>query len=330
MRVGFLIYPGFELSSVVGPADVLTEGIQTAGTAARYEAVLIGSSPGAIPSNCGVRLMSDFSVQDRIGDLDSLIIPQSAGPQPSHWNGEVVHWLSHQALRLRRVGAICNGTFLLAEAGLLQSRTIATHWNSAQLMSRWYDNVRVDTDRIISKDGNIYTAAGLSAGLDLALMFLEEDFGRDVAREVARTLLLFPSRTEGLQQYKPVGIHSEHANRMRIESAMDWAKRHLASPLNGDQLALEAGMTALNFNQVFCDLVGSTPEEFIEEERVRAAMRLLADTDIPVARIATMCGFAGTARMRRAFVRKGLDVPSQMRLQARDEAGIVPGKSRPH
>jgi|APAra7269097080_1048540.scaffolds.fasta_scaffold02831_5 transcriptional regulator GlxA family with amidase domain len=317
MRVGFLIYPGFELSSVVGPADVLAEGAQTAGAAARYEAVLIGSSPGAIPSSCGVRLVSDFSVQDNIEDLDSLIIPQSDGGRPSHWNEELVRWLASKAARLRRVSAICSGSFLLAEAGLLHARTIATHWSSVQLMSRWYDDINIDADRILSKDGNIYTAAGLSAGLDLALMFLEEDFGRDVAREVARSLLLFPSRAEGLQQYKPASASSEVANRKRIEDAMEWARKHLGSPLNAEQLALEAGMSALNFTQGFTQLVGCSPEEFIEHERVYAAARLLVDTDFPIARVATLCGFDGPTSMRRAFAREDLDAPSVLRLRAR-------------
>jgi transcriptional regulator GlxA family with amidase domain len=203
---------------------------------------------------------------------------------------------------IRRLGAVCVGSFLLAEAGLLDGKRAATHWKFSCELAKSYPKVRVETDPIWVKDGNIYTSAGISAGVDLALAWVEEDCGGAIAQAVARELVLFLRRHGGQQQLS-ISLASQASEMKSIQELQIWIADNLHRKLSVQLLAERVAMSVRNFERVFTREIGCAPLQYVAQLRVEAARRQLAQTEKSIGQIALSCGFASADLMRRAFVR---------------------------
>jgi transcriptional regulator GlxA family with amidase domain len=211
-------------------------------------------------------------------------------------------WLKKKSFEVRRIGAVCVGAFLLAEAGLLQGRRATAHWRFGRELAARYPGVRVEHDPVWVKDGNIYTSAGFSAGIDLALAWVEEDCGSGLAHEAARELVLFLRRPGGQPQVS-VSLASQASEMASIRELQIWIAEHLAARLSVEDLAARMAMSVRHFERVFTREVGTTPAQFVLQMRVEAARRLLERTDGGLKQIASAAGFGSVDVMRRAFVR---------------------------
>ena len=224
-------------------------------------------------------------------------------------------WLRRMALQVRRLGAVCVGSFLLAEAGLLNGRRATTHWKFGRELAARHPTVHVEHEPLWVKDGNIYTSAGVSAGIDLALAWVEEDCGAALAHEAARELVLFLRRPGGQAQLS-VSLASQASAMSSIRELEIWIAEHIATKLSVEDLANRMSMSVRNFERVFTREVGTTPLQFVLQMRVEAARRQLERTDRGLKQVASSSGFGSAGAMRRAFVRLLGINPSRYRRMA--------------
>jgi transcriptional regulator GlxA family with amidase domain len=246
------------------------------------------------------------------GRYDTVLI--TGGLEPSDPPKEVVEFARKSMGRARRVASICMGAFALAEAGVLDGREVTTHWGAAAALQARYPKLKVNSDRIYIVDGSIWTSAGASAGIDLALGMVERDLGQEVARLVARKLVLYHRRAGGQSQHS--ALLELDAKSDRIQLALDFAKRHLAKDLDVEQLAEAARLSPRQFSRVFRAETGQSPAKAVEALRVEAARVMMEQTNHPIEVIATQSGFGDRERMRRSFVRAFGKPPQAIRRAA--------------
>ena len=235
----------------------------------------------------------------------------------------MIDWLRLAARRSRRVASVCTGAFLLARAGLLDGRRATTHWASCDALARNYPAVTVDPDPIFVRDGNVYTSAGVTAGIDLALALVEEDLGRRAALDVARSLVLFIRRPGGQAQFSS-GLAGQAAIQPGIRELQDWVSDNLDSDLSVPALAERAFMSPRNFARVFSREVGLTPAAYVESLRLERARLLLETTEMQLEEIARRCGFGTVETLRRAFGRRLRVSPSDYRSRFASGAAATP------
>ena len=259
----------------------------------------------------GVRLVADCSWREDRGGIDTLVVCGGDCREVMR-DEELLAWLRSCNTTVRRLASVCTGSFVLAAAGLLEDRRATTHWAWCDLMQSNFPRVSVDADALFVRDGKIYTSAGVSAGMDLALALLEEDFGHGAALWVARQLVLFLKRPGGQSQF------SSHLAAQAVEpgtlgSLTEWIVEHLDDDLSVEALARQATMSPRNFARVFTKQAGVTPAKFVERARIDRARRRLEATRLPVETIAYECGFGNAERMRRSFLRHLSVVPQDYR-----------------
>jgi transcriptional regulator GlxA family with amidase domain len=230
--------------------------------------------------------------------------------------------LREAAPRARRHGSICTGAFLLAASGLLDGKRVTTHWNLASSFAREFPSTRLEVDSIFVRDGQTYTSAGISAGIDLALAMIEEDHGRTFALRVARSLVVFLKRPGGQSQFS-THLQAQFSSVPAIRKAQEWALAHLSEDLSVKTLAARVGMSERNFRRLFVDELRETPHQYVERIRLDEAKRQIEDTDLPAQAVARQSGFGTVDSLRRAFVRR-LGVTPQWyraRFQNKSDAG---------
>ena len=310
--VAILAMSGVQLLDVSGPLDVFAEANVQAGKEI-YRLRVIGRGPGEIRSSSGTRLRPDLVIAEATEErIDTLLVagcPNFADARP---DPVAVAWLRKAAPRARRYGSVCSGAFLLAAAGLLDGRRVTTHWAVSARLAAMYPAVRVDEDAIHVRDGKLRTAAGVTAGLDLALALVEEDLGREIAMKVAGQLVMFFKRPGGQMQFSRKG-ESLPAGR----SALQEVQRFVAADPSADHsvasLAARAGLSLRHFARLFRDEVGVTPASWVEGCRVAAARRLLEAGREAPKQVAARCGFANADTLRRAFARHVGVTPAEYR-----------------
>ncbi|MFF5809216.1 GlxA family transcriptional regulator [Streptomyces sp. NPDC012746] len=313
------LFDGVEALDVTGPLGVLAgANAYLAATAPGQTAYRIATaSPGgvAVDGLSGVTLGAD-------GDLaaaaapHTLIVPGGTRylTGPTDCNPEVVQWLRRNAPKSQRVVSVCTGAFLLAEAGLLAGKRATTHWSRAEELAKRYPDVSVDPTPIFVQDGSVYTAAGVMAGIDLALAFVEEDLGRDAAMTVARYMIVFLRRSGGQSQFS-AQMRAQIAQRPVLREIQQWIADHPDADLSVEALARRANLSPRQFTRSFSSETGSTPGRYVAHTRLETARRLLEDTQEDVVRVASDSGYSTAEAMRRAFQRTlGLS-PSQYRSQ---------------
>jgi len=297
---------------IVGPADVFAEAAKQLGNSRAYRISIIGTCAGQIKGTNGLRLSTDDSIETFKGSIDTLLIAGSPSVNDVAHDEQLQDWVRDQATRVRRIGSVCSGAFVLAAAGLLVGRRVTTHWNSSALLARQYPDAVVEPDSIFIRDGNLYTSAGVTAGMDLALALVEEDHGRDLALSVAREMVMFFKRPGGQSQFS-AQLAAQTAERTIIRQIQAYIVDNLAADLSVALLAQRSDMSERNFARVFKAEGGFTPAEFVELARIDQARRLIEGSNVSLKRLADQVGYANVDGFRRAFVRRLGVTPSDYR-----------------
>jgi transcriptional regulator GlxA family with amidase domain len=295
---------------VAGPAQVFSHG-------GRYRVELVARG-GSMRAESGFALGArDLApVRSRV---DTLIVAGGRGIPAAVADAELVAWIAATAARARRVTSVCTGAFLLAEAGLLRGRRATTHWARCDRLAAEYPDVEVDPEPIFVRDGDVWTSAGVTAGMDLALALVADDHGPAVALEVARWLVMYVQRPGGQAQFS-AQLAVQAAERRPLRDLQGWIADHLADDLTVPALAERAGMSVRHFSRAFRAEVGVTPAAYVERVRLEAARRRLEEHAATVDQVARECGFGRAEVLHRAFRRRFATTPAQYRRHFRPAA----------
>lgn len=304
--IGVLIFPDFQLLDAAGPIGAFE--IADRYVPGSYDIRLISRHGGPVASSAGVTLDSDAFAD--VGRLDTLMVAGGEGTRGPALCGETIAFVQAAARTARRTTSVCSGAYVLAEAGLLDGRRATTHWNRTADFARRYPKVKLEPDRIYVRDGAVWTSAGITAGIDLALALIAEDLGEDIARKTAQQLVVYHRRPGGQSQFSAL---LEMEARGRFDGLLAWARENLRQPLTVDELARHAGMSERNFARAFANETGFTPAKAIERLRVEAARALLDSQPLQVEDVALETGFGDAERMRRAFIRAFGQPPQALR-----------------
>lgn len=280
-------------------------------------------------TNCGLRITAHNTFRDVRGEIDTLLVAGGSAIENDEISIEVVRWLRKIVGRIRRIGSVCTGALLLGRVGLLDGRQATTHWNWCSLLSRKYPRTNVDPDPIFVRDGNVYTSAGVTAGMDLALALVEEDHGSRLALQVARNLVLYLRRPGGQSQFS-AALSMQLTDRKPLRELEAWVLDNLDKPLNVPTLAERVAMSPRNFARVFTKEMKTTPAKFVERLRVEAARRRLEESQNSMETIADECGFGNVNSMRNVFQRALKIAPGYYRRHFRSTRRVKRrSKARP-
>ena len=297
-----LVYPGVMAMDVFGPLEAFAMANQVAGRPI-YRIVVASMDGAPVSTSIGVMLHPSLAVSQIAEPIDTLLVSGGYGQTDASGDRRLLAWVREEGTKARRCGSICTGAFVLAAAGLLDGRRATTHWALAQEFARDHPKVKVDVEPIFVRDEGIYTSAGVTAGIDLALALIEEDHGRKVALRVARSLVVYLQRQGGQTQFS-TRLQVQFTESGPIRQAQDWAMEHLAVDLSVPVLAARAGMSERTFRRAFVAETGETPRDFVERIRVETARQMIEQATLPLQTIARRCGLGATDTMRRAFLRR--------------------------
>jgi transcriptional regulator GlxA family with amidase domain len=313
-----LAFDAVTLSDIAGPVDVfhmseeLLAVIDPHRGLARYELIVASPNGGPVRPSSGVPI-STIALRELDGmAIDTLMVPGGGPPNDPPVPGDVTRWLRENGARARRICSVCTGIFLVAEAGLADGRRVTTHWMAANSLSQRYPGIVVDSDPIFVRDGDLWSSAGFTAGLDLALALVEEDYGHNVAIQLARNLVMFLKRPGGQSQFS-APLASQSAGDAAFDKLHAWIMDNLAAKLPIPLLAERAGMAPRTFARRYTMQIGRTPAKTIEMFRLEAACRQLCGGVISLKKVAADNGFGDEQNLRRAFVRNFGVIPQQYR-----------------
>ena len=309
-RIGFVIHPGFQFLDVVGPTAAFE--IASRYVSDGYAIEVLAPTAGMIASSSGLKLAA---VPLDAEGLDTVVVSGGQLVWDMAAFHAVVDWL--KTIRPRRLASVCSGAFLLAEAGRLDGRLATTHWESTERFRRSYPRARLEPDRIFTKDGDTWTSAGISAGIDLTLALIEDDHGPKVARRTAQQLVVHARRPGGQSQFS--GLLELGGQSGRFEALVAWVNENLDEALTIEQLAERAAMSPRNFARAFLREMGTTPAKAVEQMRVAAARDFVEAGLWTFDEIARRVGFSDAGRMRRAFLRVLGQPPQSLRRSIREE-----------
>jgi transcriptional regulator GlxA family with amidase domain len=306
----FLAAPSSQILDVAGPFQIFVRAAELfvqeyPARKTPYNVRLASTTRRrSVATNCGLVLTGTETETFRTlrGPIDTLLVAGGSGVEVAARDEELLVWLQKAAQRVRRIGSICTGAFLLASAGLLDGKRVATHWKWAAELANKFKHTTVDPDPIYIRDGNTYTTAGVTAGMDLALALVEEDLGAPTALKVAREMVLYLRRAGGQSQFS-TALSLQASDRKQIAEIRAWTHDNLRLDLPVETLAAKAGMSPRNFARVFLKDTGTTPARFVEYLRVEAARRRLEESHDKLEKVATDCGFGSIQRLRRSFLR---------------------------
>lgn len=318
MKVAIVVFDGAQALDVAGPLDVFAEANTFLPAHQRYEVSLVGREAGNVSCSNGMQLAVSHGFADLDVQWDLLLV--AGGPQlpDSQLPGEFLAWLQSQARGASRFGSVCNGAFVLARAGLLDGKAVTTHWADAGRLSSEFPQANVQPDRIFVRDGRLFTSAGVTAGIDLCLSLVAEDWGHELAVRVAKRLVVYIQREGGQSQYSPY-IGAGKDEDPILSKVYRYVSEHLTDTLSIDELANAASVSRRTLSRAFAKNAKVTPSVFVEQVRVDTARRLLEDSNAPLKTVAFQCGFRSATHMRTTFSRR-LDVtPKQYRQRFRGE-----------
>jgi transcriptional regulator GlxA family with amidase domain len=305
-RVAFTAYDGVSLLDLAGPLEAFRVASAFGGPRERrvaYECSVVSVRGGPVTTADGVELVTKSVHSLSRTPIDTLVVPGGFAVDDVTRDRDLVKWIRMRAPTCRRVCSVCVGSFLLAAAGVLDGRRAATHWMHAPLLATRHPRVMVEPDAIFVRDGRIWSSAGVTTGIDLALALIEQDAGRDVAMNVARILVVYLKRAGGQSQYSTLLAAQAESESETFSELERWIAEHLQHDLRVDALAERVHMSPRNFARVYADKRGRTPAKAVEAIRVDAARRRLEETDDRIESIAQDCGFSNEEQIRSAFVR---------------------------
>ncbi len=303
-RIHILIFDRCQIVDATGAAGVFGSANDVAKKAGYaklpYDIKFIAPETNQVKTSAGVSLYADYILGEHMPSADTFICPGGKGTHTLITDSKITKAIKRISNRARRVVSVCTGAFILAEAGILNGRRAATHWAYCDKLAKDYPAINVDPDPIFVKDGNVYTSAGVTAGMDLALALIEEDIGRDNALEVAREMVMFFKRPGSQAQFS-THLSAQMAPPGNIRDLQLWLLDNLGEDIDVDVLAEKSSMSPRTFYRKFKKSTGLTPARFISQSRLDAARRLIEESPIQIKAIAAKCGFGDVERMRRAF-----------------------------
>lgn len=304
--VDIIVYPGFKALEAIGPMKVFDYANTHLGlrnVSDGYEVRIASTKIGAVQSDTLMSLHSTKVINTlALPDL-AIIVGAHNIEKALEDSPEIVEWVAAVALKIKSLAALCTGSFFLAEGGVLDGKRATTHWSAAERLKNRYPAVTVDPDAIFIQEKNLWTSAGVTAGIDLALAIVEHDLGREIAIEVARDLVVYLKRPGGQSQFS-VHLSSQMTSHPKIRELQEWMMAHLGDDLRISQLAEKVAMSTRNFTRVFQRETSVSPAEFIETARFEAARRMLEDNKQPLKLIASRIGFKSEETMRRVFQKR--------------------------
>lgn len=312
-RIGFLLYPDFQILDATGPIAAFEIAGRMAGGS--YELATLSTGGGLVRSSSNVVLVS--TVTDNTSALDTLIIVGGEGSRQAMHCPLTQALVRAQAGSVRRICSVCSGAYLLAAAGLLDGRRATTHWRRAEDLARLFPRIAVEPDAIHVRDGHVWTSAGITAGIDLALALIAEDLGEAIARRVAQEMVVYYRRPGGQSQFS--ALLDMGGGESRFSDLLGWMRGHLGERLTIEVLAREAAMSPRHFTRAFTRSIGMSPARAVERLRLEAARERVEHSAEPIEAIAATTGFIDPERMRRAFLRAFGQPPQAMRRIARKE-----------
>jgi transcriptional regulator GlxA family with amidase domain len=309
--IGILVFPDFQLLDAAGPISVFEIANRFNGVPASIK--VVAATPGEIRSSSGVALLArGFRSASA---MDTLIVAGGEGVRAAATCKRTLDFVRAAVRRGCRVASVCSGAYLLAEAGVLDGRRATTHWSRTRHFLGAYPKIKLEPDKIFIRDGNIWSSAGISAGIDLALAMASEDFGDEVARSTARQLVIYHRRAGGQSQFS--SLLELKAPTGRFAALLSWAREHLDQPLTVEQLAGQAGMSSRHFTRAFIAETGATPSKAVERLRLEVARQRVQSSGEAIEGVARSTGFRDPERMRRAFIRSFGQPPQALRRAAR-------------
>jgi transcriptional regulator GlxA family with amidase domain len=304
-RIGILLYPGIQALDAAGPMDAFAAaGVSDdkGRAAAGYDVFTVGLSGRPVTAESGLVLTPTYSAANAPA-MDTLVIPGGCSMRDPAKAKAVSAWIRRRAPKLRRIAAICTGVYGLAGTGLLEGRKVTTHWRFARDLAQRFPNLRIEADAIFTKDGPYYTSAGITAGIDLALALIEEDYGPAVSLAVARELVVYLRRPGGQAQYsEPLKYETQSPD--RLAEVTRWITTNLHKPITVEALAQQARLCPRQFSRRFKRAFGVSPAAFVESTRLNEAQRRLADSARSIDRVAASLGYRSSHVFRRAFERR--------------------------
>jgi transcriptional regulator GlxA family with amidase domain len=309
--IGVLVFPDFQLLDASGPISVFEIASRLAGSPASIR--VLAEVPGGVRSSSGVELLARGLRS--AGQLSTLIVAGGEGVVAASRSAKLLAFVRAAERRGVRIASVCSGAYILAEAGLLDGRRATTHWRRTPHFLSTYPKVKLESDRIFVRDGEIWSSAGISAGIDLALAMATEDFGEDVSRQTARQLVLYDRRSGGQSQFS--SLLELKGPTGRFGPLLSWAREHLDAPLTVEHLAERAGMSSRHFTRAFVAETGTTPFKAVERLRIEVARQRVQSSSEAIERVAQSTGFRDPERMRRAFIRAFGQPPQSLRRAAR-------------
>jgi transcriptional regulator GlxA family with amidase domain len=309
--IGVLVFPDFQLLDASGPISVFEIASRFAGTPASIR--VLAEAPGGVRSSSGVELLARGLRSS--GALSTLIVAGGEGVIAASRSAKLLAFVRAAEKRGVRIASVCSGAYILAEAGLLDGRRATTHWGRTPHFLSTYPKVKLESDKIFVRDGEIWSSAGISAGIDLALAMVTEDFGEEISRHTARQLVLYDRRSGGQSQFS--SLLELKAPAGRFGPLLSWAREHLDTPLTVEHLAERAGMSSRHFTRAFVAETGTTPFKAVERLRIEVARQRVQSSSEAIERVAQSTGFRDPERMRRAFIRAFGQPPQSLRRAAR-------------
>ncbi|WP_040813215.1 GlxA family transcriptional regulator [Nocardia concava] len=302
MRVVLIVvFDGFQLTDLAGPADVFA-GAAALGADPGYRVEVAAATAGPVRSACGIEVTATHGLDSWEGPVDTLLVVGGLTVWTAAEQNGLVTGIQRLAVDATRVGSVCSGTFLLAQAGLLDGRRATTHWAGGELLARQFPAITTEPDRIYVRDGHMWTSAGVTAGIDLALAIVAADHGPELAREVARWMVVYLHRPGGQSQFS-APLAANPPKRSSLRALQVWMEENLESDLSLPALATQVGMSTRHFSRVFASETGTTPARYVEQVRVAAARRLLETGDQPMDRVAAAVGLGSPETLYRIFHR---------------------------
>lgn len=299
--VAALAYLNCQILDVTGPMQVFASANKALGKPA-YQLQILGLDTQPVVTNSGMRLLPDLPYTQS-ESMDTLLLAGGHGVTEVIKDQALIEWVSTQAGLVRRIASVCSGAFILAEAGLLQGKRVATHWCACQKLAQSYAELEVEEDAIWIKQDNLYTSAGVTSGIDLALALVEEDYGHAVSMAIARELVVFMKRPGGQSQFSSQLQAQEKATGV-VAKALGYIESHLEQELSLQQLAEYCHVSERHLFRLFKQSCGCSPASYIEGSRVDLAQKLLLEGDLNRQQVAERSGLGSADSLRRVFIRR--------------------------
>jgi transcriptional regulator GlxA family with amidase domain len=303
MKLTLVVFDGVQALDVAGPLDVFAEANLLLPKKDHYEITLVGERPGSVVCSSGIEFKVHYDYPNFHSESDLLLV--AGGPRLPEYRPDPVFlaWLKQRAQGAGRFGAVCNGVFLLAHAGLLAGREITTHWDHAERLSKQFPDANVRPDKIFVRDGNLFTCGGVTAGIDLCLSLVAEDWGHDLAVKIAKRLIVYIRRDGGQSQYSPYLAVGPDEDSL-VAKVLKYVTDHISDALTIEGIADAVGVSRRTFSRAFAKHAQVTPSVFVEQVRIDFARKLLEETDVPLKTVAFRCGFHNATQMRMIFSRQ--------------------------